>query len=118
MRVSKEENDAIKRVHDLKEVVQPYGIRPKKKKAKVAEIKPAAPSRSINRNRLLNRVVSFYHQSFCEDGRALQYLQSMGIADNSILVDFQVGYSNGTILNTIPRGRRYHRRPQGDWYPD
>lgn len=102
MRVNKEENDAIKRVHGLKEVVQPCGISPAKKKAKVAKIKPAAPSQSINRNRLLNRVVSFYHQSFCEDGGALQYLQSMGIADNSIFVDFQVGYSNGTILNTIP----------------
>jgi hypothetical protein len=102
MRVSKGENDAIKRVHDRKEIVQPYGINPKKKKAKMAETKPATPAQSINRTRLLNRVASFYHQSFCEDGRALQYLQSIGIADNSIFADFQVGYSNGTILNTIP----------------
>ncbi|MBI5098473.1 MAG: hypothetical protein HZB30_04455, partial [Nitrospirae bacterium] len=52
--------------------------------------------------RLLNRVVSFYHKSFCEDQRALQYLQSRGITDNSIFTDFQIGYSNGTLLNTIP----------------
>jgi hypothetical protein len=102
MRGSKEENDAIKRVHDRKEIVQPYGISPKKKRAKAAEPSPAAPSQSINRTRLLNRVASFYHQSFCEDGRALQYLQTRGITDNNIFSDFQVGFSNGTILNTIP----------------
>ncbi|MBI5194566.1 MAG: toprim domain-containing protein, partial [Nitrospirae bacterium] len=55
-----------------------------------------------SKTRLLNRVVSFYHKSFCEDQRALQYLQSRGITDNSIFADFQIGYSNGTLLNTIP----------------
>jgi DNA primase len=54
------------------------------------------------KSKLLNRVVSFYHQSFCEDQRALQYLQSRGITDNGALSDFQIGYSNGTLLNTIP----------------
>lgn len=27
---------------------------------------------------------------------------SRGITDNSIFADFQIGYSNGTLLNTIP----------------
>lgn len=69
-----------------------------------AAVKPSveSPVQSINRTRLLNRVVSFYHKSFCEDQRALQYLQSRGIADNSVFGDFQIGYSNGTLLNTIP----------------
>jgi DNA primase len=57
---------------------------------------------SINRSRLLNRVVSFYHKSFCEDQRAMEYLKSRGITDNSIFSDFQIGFSNGTLLNTIP----------------
>ena len=57
---------------------------------------------SVNRSRLLNRVVSFYHKSFCEDQRAMEYLKSRGIIDNSIFADFQIGYSNGTLLNTIP----------------
>ncbi len=56
----------------------------------------------VNRSRLLNRVVSFYHKSFCEDQRAMEYLKSRGITDNSIFADFQIGYSNGTLLNTIP----------------
>ncbi len=56
---------------------------------------------SVNRSRLLNRVVSFYHKSFCEDKRAVEYLQSRGITDNNIFTDFQIGYSNGTLLNTV-----------------
>jgi DNA primase catalytic core len=59
-------------------------------------------SSPVNRSRLLNRVVSFYHQSFCEDQRAAEYLRSRGITDNSIFTDFKIGYSNGTLLNTIP----------------
>jgi DNA primase catalytic core len=60
------------------------------------------PVQPVNKTHLLNRVVSFYHKSFCEDQRALQYLQSRGIADNGVFSDFQIGYSNGTLLNTIP----------------
>lgn len=54
------------------------------------------------KTRLLNRVISFYHKSFCEDQRAMEYLKSRGITDNSIFADFQIGFSNGTLLNTIP----------------
>lgn len=57
---------------------------------------------SINCIHLLNRVVSFYHKTFCEDARALEYLRSRGITDNGIFSDFTIGYSNGTLLNTIP----------------
>lgn len=32
----------------------------------------------------------------------MEYLKSRGITDNSIFTDFQIGYSNGTLLNTIP----------------
>lgn len=56
----------------------------------------------MNRSPLLNRVVSFYHKSFCEDSRATEYLKSRGITNNSIFSDFQIGFSNGTVLNTIP----------------
>jgi DNA primase catalytic core len=78
----------------------------KQHKGNGAKTRPSSltvvPQQSVNRSRLLNRVVSFYHKSFCEDQRALQYLQSRGITDNSIFTDFQIGYSNGTLLNTIP----------------
>jgi DNA primase len=64
--------------------------------------KSPAPESSINRTHLLNRVVSFYHKTFCEDPRAREYLRTRGIADNAIFSDFTIGYSNGTLLNTIP----------------
>ena len=58
---------------------------------------------SVNRSRLLNRVVSFYHQAFCEDTRAWEYLKTRGISEQGIFSDFRIGYSNGTLLNTIPQ---------------
>ncbi len=61
-----------------------------------------APESSINRTHLLNRVVSFYHKTFCEDPRAREYMRSRGITDNALFSDFTIGYSNGTLLNTIP----------------
>ncbi len=68
------------------------------KKAK----EPPDPESFINHTHLLNRVVSFYHKTFCEDRRALEYLHSRGITGNSIFADFTIGYSNGTLINTIP----------------
>lgn len=63
---------------------------------------PTPDFSSPNRVRLLNRVVSFYHQTFCEDPRAREYLKARGITDAAALENFQVGYANGTLLNTVP----------------
>ncbi len=169
MRVSKEEIETIKQTHDLKAVIESYGVTLKKKgtnyvglcpfhkektpsftvnpktnlyhcfgcnaggdvinfickkeglgfkeameklggrKPERREQKPekkakesSAPESSINRTHLLNRVVSFYHKTFCEDPRAREYMHTRGIADNALFSDFTIGYSNGTLLNTIP----------------
>jgi len=67
--------------------------------------KADAPAPTVppqNRGRLLNRVVLFYHQTFCEDPRAREYLKARGITDAAVLENFQVGYANGTLLNTVP----------------
>lgn len=67
--------------------------------------KTDAPAPTVppqNRGRLLNRVVSFYHQTFCEDPRAREYLKARGITDAAAFENFQVGYANGTLLNTVP----------------
>jgi DNA primase len=65
--------------------------------------KESTPARSaIDWTRLLNRIVSFYHQSFREDGRAKEYLEKRGIKEKSIFTDFKIGFANGTLLNTIP----------------
>jgi len=170
MRISKEEIEKVKQSHDLKAVVEAYGVTLKKKGSnyvglcpfhkekapsftvnpktnlyhcfgcdaggdvigfvckmdnisfreavdklnrhaptgnrKSKDVQPASgsahPEPSINRTHLLNRVVAFYHKTFCEDPRAREYLRTRGIADNAIFSDFTIGYSNGTLLNTIP----------------
>jgi DNA primase len=170
MNISKDKIDAVKRSHDLREVIESYGVKLTKKGGNYVGLCPfhnektpsftvnpktnlyhcfgcnaggdvigfitkkenigfreafdrlngngktgktpkskaqpssltAAPVTSVSRSRLLNRVVSFYHKSFCEDQRAMEYLKLRGITDNSIFTDFQIGYSNGTLLNTIP----------------
>ncbi len=172
MRISKAEIEAIKRDHDLKAVIESYGVKLRKKGANYVGLCPfhkeKTPSFTVNpktnlyhcfgcdaggdvigfvtkqegigfreaierlvqssgvqslrvqnskkngqvpnsitqnsqlKTRLLNRVVSFYHKSFCEDTRAMEYLKLRGITDNSIFADFQIGFSNGTLLNTIP----------------
>jgi len=167
MRVSKEEIESIKQAHDLKAVIESYGVTLKKKGSNYVGLCPfhkektpsftvnpktnlyhcfgcdaggdvigfickkddisfreaveklqgrkvdhkpvkktakesSAPESSINRTHLLNRVVSFYHKTFCEDPRAREYMRTRGIADNAIFADFTIGYSNGTLLNTIP----------------
>ncbi len=73
-----------------------------KARTTTAPPKPAPGPSPANRTRLLNRVVSFYHQTFCEDPRARDYLKGRGITDAAALEDFQVGYANGTLLNTVP----------------
>ena len=55
-----------------------------------------------NISRVLNRVAAVYHQCFCEDPRALEYLMKRGISNNAIFSDYKIGYSNGTLLNMIP----------------
>jgi DNA primase catalytic core len=77
------------------------GVQGKAKSKDNSDSNPQSVS-PIERTRLLNRVVSFYHQSFCEDPRAREYLRTRGITDNAIFFDFTIGYSNGTLLNTIP----------------
>lgn len=175
MRIAKEEIETIKRSHDLKAVIESYGVKLRKKGANYVGLCPfhkektpsftvnpktslyhcfgcnaggdvigfickkdgisfreaveklrgrgpvargqgkakskdnsdpasgiVHPASSINRTHLLNRVVSFYHKTFCEDPRAREYMRSRGITDNVIFSDFTIGYSNGTLLNTIP----------------
>ena len=51
--------------------------------------------------KLLKRVVDFYHTSFNEDPRAMQYLVDRGITDRSLFADYKIGFANGTLLNVL-----------------
>lgn len=56
----------------------------------------------FNPQRLLNEVASFYHNTFKEDRRGLNYLVSRGITENSIYLDFKIGFVNGSLKKTLP----------------
>ncbi|MCP5006127.1 MAG: toprim domain-containing protein [Planctomycetes bacterium] len=62
--------------------------------------------------KLLKRVVDFYHTTFTEDDKALKYLTDKrritGLSENrtqackTIFTDFKIGFANGTLLKTLP----------------
>ena len=61
-----------------------------------------ATAPEVQRQRLLNRVATLYHQSFQEDPKGRDYLAQVGLKDSFVLDDFQTGWVNGTLLATIP----------------
>ena len=50
---------------------------------------------------LMERVVEIWHQAFCEQPEALEYLESRGIHDKGLLRDLKVGYCDGDRLLAI-----------------
>jgi DNA primase catalytic core len=52
--------------------------------------------------KLLARVVSYYQHTFTEDTRGLDYLKGRGITDKQSLLDFGVGFVNGSLKNILP----------------
>ena len=78
------------------EKIKPPPLQPPSSPEKTA-IKPA------KRQKLLQRVVDFYHQTFNRDEKGLVYLrQCRKITDKNIFSSFKIGYSNGTLLNALP----------------
>ncbi len=57
---------------------------------------------SAKLQKLLARVIEFYHTAFGEDPRARQYLEKRGITGNSVLSAHKAGFANGTLLNVLP----------------
>jgi len=53
---------------------------------------------------ILNRVTDFYHQTFFEDTRGLEYLcDRRNLHDREIYESFRVGFANGSLLATLPK---------------
>lgn len=52
---------------------------------------------------LLQRVVNFYVKTLGKDPAGLDYLKSRKLAEAATLGTFQIGYSNGSLLNVLPR---------------
>jgi DNA primase len=58
---------------------------------------------AVKELKLLSKVLSFYQHSFTQDSRGINYLKNeRGIADNQTFKDFEIGYVNGSLLETLP----------------
>ncbi|MDI6758660.1 MAG: CHC2 zinc finger domain-containing protein [Candidatus Omnitrophota bacterium] len=72
-------------------------IAPGKPKAKSQESKTES-----NPQELLNKIADFYHSTFKEDRRGLEYLTKRGISAKEIYLDFKIGFVNGSLKKTLP----------------
>lgn len=57
---------------------------------------------SVADKKLLARVAGYYHHTFSEDTRGLDYLKGRGITNNQSFTDFAVGYVTGSLKNILP----------------
>jgi len=65
---------------------------------------PSSPARTAGAQALLSRVIDFYHQTFFDDQRGLEYLRDRrNIHTKEIYEAFRVGFANGSLMNTLPR---------------
>jgi DNA primase len=57
----------------------------------------------MNRPDILKRVAGFYAKTLLKDMAGLDFLSSCGLSDRATLDAFQVGYSNGSLHQTLPK---------------
>jgi DNA primase len=50
---------------------------------------------------LLKSVTDFYHKSFFEDKRGVEYLKSRGIKSEEVIRSFKIGFVNGSLRKTL-----------------
>jgi DNA primase len=61
------------------------------------------PTLAVKALKLLSKVMSFYQHCFAQDSRGVNYLkEERGINDNQTFKDFETGYVNGSLLETLP----------------
>lgn len=67
---------------------------------------PAAPlvnpDEAFDEQALLQRVVTFYHQTLKQSPDALAYLDKRGLADPALIDQFQLGYANRSLGYRLP----------------
>ena len=68
-------------------------------------------------------MIEFYHQTFLNDPRAMEYLQKRGCYDTEAVQVFKLGYANRTLGYRVPKGtaagkRLRERLQQVDIYRD
>src|SRR4030066_2582649 len=51
----------------------------------------------------LNAVIEFYHKRLYENSNAMLYLEKLGLKKQAIYERFKVGFSDGSILNSLSK---------------
>jgi DNA primase catalytic core len=62
------------------------------------------PPRPPSSPEVLSKVVEHYHKTLCEREDAQEYLRSRGLTDAQLVLDFQLGYADGSLLKLVPKG--------------
>jgi DNA primase len=60
------------------------------------------PADDLTDDALLAHVVEFYHKTFCNDPKAMQYLQKRGCFHPEAVKTFKLGYANRTLGYRVP----------------
>lgn len=75
---------------------------PQKTKPTPQEIESCQQETEIPRGELLNRVVEVYHQTYCEEKFAQDYLKKRGISSVENIQRFKIGYASGRLKKLLP----------------
>jgi len=71
---------------------------------KSPSVPQSSPARTAGTHELFDRVIDFYHKTFFEDTRGLEYLRDRrSLQDKEIYETFRVGFANGSLLHTLPK---------------
>jgi len=55
----------------------------------------------INKSELLMKVADYYHNTFKENNRGVEYLKQRGIMNPDIYRDYKIGFVDGSMRNTL-----------------
>ena len=65
---------------------------------------PDYPPGNLNRSELLKRVAEHYQEGLAKSQEAREYLASRALHDVEVLRTFGVGFCDGSLLKTVPKG--------------
>ena len=61
------------------------------------------PPNTTQTQKILNRVIDFYHKTFIEEHRIVNHLiNEFKITDKTLFSRYKIGYANGSLLKTVP----------------
>jgi len=61
------------------------------------------PPNTTQTQKILNRVIDFYHKTFIEEQKIINHLiNEFNITDKTLFSRYKIGYANGSLLKTVP----------------